>query len=166
MPNGTYAYDTGNGVHDSAFKSGLNINAKEFVSLSSNGSSINNIGYVTQQNSGNGLVISSNATVSFSGPNGLTTSALRHSKSSSHVIIRQNNITHAGLLHSKSGSKIIKDGRNGGMGSISGTSPPLRVHFTDDTIAYDPDNKVRYGGQIFGVFIWFQLLLIIWVICK
>ena len=67
MPS--YAYDAGG--HDS-FKPGLNINAKEFVSLSSNGTN----GF--DSHDGNGIV-------SFSGPNGLTSAALKHSKSSAQV---------------------------------------------------------------------------------
>uniref|UniRef100_A0A6A7FU05 CBP80/20-dependent translation initiation factor isoform X2 n=2 Tax=Hirondellea gigas TaxID=1518452 RepID=A0A6A7FU05_9CRUS len=151
MMNGSYAYEVasnGNGTECSTSlfnKAGLNINAKEFVSLSSNGTSNGNVvGYTTSG-------------VSFSGPNGLTPSALKHSKSSSQVLNgggRSNGTV--GLHHSRSssvyfgggsaghhgGSRVSgKDGRNGSSGGVTGSSPPLRVHFTDDTTTYDPDNK-------------------------
>ena len=116
----TMTYDV-ESSNNSAVKSGLNINAKEFVSMS------------TGEN------------VSFSGPNGATPSALKHSKSSSHVTNgRQNGGHHSranGHYIGNGSVKAAKDGRNGAT-VVTGSSPPLRVHFTDDTIAYDPDGKV------------------------
>lgn len=145
MSNGSYAYETCNGSspehphqgngstnghagNGSLFKPGLNINAKEFVSLSTNGFN------------GGG--------VSFSGPNGMTAAALKHSKSSSQVGgSRSPKGSWLGNASSKSGgiATPVKEGRystGGGMAGAPGSSPPLRVHFTDDTITYDPDTKV------------------------
>lgn len=145
MSNGSYAYDTCNGIehvngngtnghagNGSIFKPGLNINAKEFVSLSTNGFA------------GNG------AAVSFSGPNGMTAAALKHSKSSSLVGGPNRSLKATWLGSSSKTASIAAPGREGGgrystgggVAGAPGSSPPLRVHFTDDTITYDPDNKV------------------------
>ena len=141
MSNGASFYDATGGL-DSPAKPGLNINAKEFVSLTSSGSATSN-----------GGVTNGGPSVSFSGPNGMSASALKHSKSSGQVTgsgrsaATPTTVGGGGLHHSRSGGHI-SGGMKGGTGKenrhggAAGTSPPLRVHFTDDTIAYDPDNKV------------------------
>ena len=43
-------------------------------------------------------------------------------------------------MNGRSGQSLTKLGNRVSAGS----SPPLRVHFTDDTITYDPDFKVNH----------------------
>ncbi|KAF2367988.1 MIF4G-like type 3 [Trinorchestia longiramus] len=127
--NGSYCYDAPNGGDLASsfcsFKPGLNINAKEFVSLSSNG-----VGH-------NGALGSTPTTSNSSN------SVLKHSKSSTHVSSSHHRQNGSALHHSKSSVVIVGSGGKGVAkeGRPSGASPPLRVHFTDEAIIYDPGNK-------------------------